>query len=134
MPLIIEPENHSPGWLVDQLKGLREELSRTHDMIARDATTRANPAAIELARGITAESVELADAILASPAASPKLLARAVNQLYEVRNGMPFLFRAANTPPAAFPSPPRRAAAAPVRVTREMAPEPAKPLAISVPA
>ncbi|MCI4322659.1 MAG: hypothetical protein L3K03_01310 [Thermoplasmata archaeon] len=107
MSLIIEPEHHSKEWLVDQLTGLREELSRVHQMLSNDARSRPNPTAIEMARGITAESVALADAVLESPGSSEKLLVRTVNQLYEVRNGLPLVFRAANSPPPPFPSPVR---------------------------
>jgi hypothetical protein len=108
MSLIIEPDHHSKDWLVDQLKGLREELSRTHQMLSNDSANRPNPAAVELAKGITGESVALADAVLEVPGASEKLVARAVNQLYEVRNGLPLVFRAANSAPPPFPSPVRR--------------------------
>jgi hypothetical protein len=128
MALLNEPERYSPEWLTGQLRDLREELARRTTMIARDSASRANPAAMEFAHGIAQGAVALADAVLATPSPAPALLGRAINELYEVRNVLPLLYRSANTAlpplrgPAAAPVPAAMSATRPSAPAETQAP------------
>jgi hypothetical protein len=122
MALLNEPERYAPEWLTGQLREIREELERRTAMIARDTTARANPAAMEFARGIAQGAVSLADAVLATPSPAPELLGRTINELYEVRNVLPLLYRSANTALPALRGPPAPPVTAAVPALRPSAP------------
>jgi hypothetical protein len=106
MPLILEVDNWSEERLTRLLRELREELMRVESSLSKAPPSLPNPWAIDLAMRTANDAIDLAGTVLAQPHSSTELLARVVNQIYEVRNGMTFFLQAAMLPPPALPKPP----------------------------
>jgi len=103
-PLVLDPE----GWTQERLRTQATRLCQGLDGLvahfSRLPEPMPNPWALEAGLDLARRSTELARGVLDRADASPTLLARVVNQLYEVGNSMPVFLRFAEAPPPAVRS------------------------------
>src|SRR5690242_6393791 len=104
MPLILAPENWTSGQLKEQTIELRDGLKQLADAIASMSTPMANPFAVEAGLDLIRRTVDLATEVLRAEEATPILLARVTNQMYEVGASFGYFMLAARSTPPPFPS------------------------------
>jgi hypothetical protein len=104
MPLILNSAGWSRERLVSELGDYSKEFTKMGKMFGQPPPGLPNPWPGELAARICLEAASMAESIAALPALPPELGVRTVNHLYELQNAIPYLMRAAGSPPPPFPS------------------------------
>ena len=104
MPLILNPAGWDRGRLVAELADYRQEFAEMAKRFGAVPPNIPNPWPGQLAASICLEAAMLADSVATLPDLPTDLGVRAVNHLYELRNAIPYLIRAAGSPPPPFPS------------------------------
>lgn len=118
MPLILELDGWSRERVREELRGYQAAFGKLAETFDRPPPEVPNSWAAELAANLCRQSVALADQLLGLEGIPPPLGAAAVNQLYELQNAIPYLLRASQLAPPAFPSRRGAAAAPPAAVDR----------------
>ncbi|HEV2450158.1 MAG TPA: hypothetical protein VGU43_07120 [Thermoplasmata archaeon] len=104
MPLILNLDGWSHDRLTQELTDYGAAFTQMAEMFGTLPPNLPNRWAAELAATLCRQSAALAQQLVGLDGLSPPVAAAAVNQLYELQNAIPYLMKAAQLPPPAFPS------------------------------